>query len=109
MLAEVSGPSGTASNALRPKRLPIHIGSASERARPAVQSFFVPDQMNRTEPNRRYNWTDPSHVLQVNSSAVASVISVVTQAANTTVATERVKQRVGHIAQRQNPRRQFFG
>jgi hypothetical protein len=32
------------------KRLPIHIGSAGERARPPVQSFFVLDQMNRTEP-----------------------------------------------------------
>jgi hypothetical protein len=36
---------------VRPKRLPIHIGSAGERARPPVQSFFVLDQMNRTEPN----------------------------------------------------------
>jgi hypothetical protein len=53
MLVEVSGPSGTASNTLRPKRLPIHIGSAGERARPPVQSFFVLDQMNRTEPNRK--------------------------------------------------------
>jgi hypothetical protein len=45
----------TASNTLRPKRLPIHIGSAGERARPPVQSFFVPDQMNRTEPNREHD------------------------------------------------------
>jgi hypothetical protein len=50
MLVEVSGLCGTASKTLRPKRLPIHIGSAGERARPPVQSFFVPDQMNRTEP-----------------------------------------------------------
>jgi hypothetical protein len=28
------------------------MGSAGERARPPVQSFFVLDQMNRTEPNR---------------------------------------------------------
>ena len=33
MLVEVSGPSGTASNTLRPRRLPIHIGSVDERAR----------------------------------------------------------------------------
>jgi hypothetical protein len=53
MLVEVSGPCGTAkSDTLRPKRLPIHIGSAGERARPPVLNFFVPDQMNRTEPNR---------------------------------------------------------
>jgi hypothetical protein len=52
MLVEVSGPCGTAkSDTLRPKRLPVHIGSAGERARPPVQSFFVPGQMNRTEPN----------------------------------------------------------
>jgi hypothetical protein len=49
MLLEVSGPCGTVSNTLRPKRLPIHIGSAGERARPPVQSFFVLGQMNRTE------------------------------------------------------------
>jgi hypothetical protein len=54
MLVEVSGPCGTASNTLRPKRLPIHIGSAGERARPPVQSFFVLDQMNQTEPKKRY-------------------------------------------------------
>jgi hypothetical protein len=47
---------GTAkSDTLRPKRLPIHIrvGSAGERSRPPVQSFFVqlPHEPNRTEPN----------------------------------------------------------
>jgi hypothetical protein len=55
MLVEVSGPCGTASNTQPTKTqttsLGIHIGSAGERARPPVQSFFVPDQMNRTEPN----------------------------------------------------------
>jgi hypothetical protein len=51
MLVEVSGPCGTAkSDTLRPKRLPIHIGLAGERARPPVLNFFVLDQMNRTEP-----------------------------------------------------------
>jgi hypothetical protein len=56
MLVEVSGQCGTALNTLRPKRLPIHIGSAGERARPPVQSVFVPDQMNRTEPKRLWLW-----------------------------------------------------
>jgi hypothetical protein len=54
MLVEVSVPCGTASNTLRPKRLPIHIGSAGERARLPVQSFFVyrPNEPI-TQPNRR--------------------------------------------------------
>jgi hypothetical protein len=39
--------------------LPIHIGSAGERARPPVQSFFVPGQMNRTEPNPPNFRTEP--------------------------------------------------
>jgi hypothetical protein len=51
---------GTAkSDTLRPKRFPIHVGSAGERARPPVQSFiFVlkrPNEPNRTDtelPNR---------------------------------------------------------
>jgi hypothetical protein len=46
---------------------PIHIGSAGERARPPVQSFFVLGQMNRTEPNRHKtartsNRTEPSGI-----------------------------------------------
>jgi hypothetical protein len=70
MLVEVSGPCGTAkSDTLRPKRLPIHIGSAGERARPPVLNFFVLDQMNRTEPKSRstvmcVHLTNPARVLR---------------------------------------------
>jgi hypothetical protein len=52
MLVEVSGPSGTASNTLRPKRLPIHIGSAGERARTRPELLRTrPNEPNRTEPS----------------------------------------------------------
>jgi hypothetical protein len=44
---------------LRPKRLPIHVGSAGKRARPPVQSFFVLGQMNRTEPNCPHSSVHP--------------------------------------------------
>jgi len=63
MLVEVSGPCCAAkSDTLRPKRFPIHRGSAGERARPPVQSFFVPDQMNRT--NNRWLTACPSRAVR---------------------------------------------
>jgi hypothetical protein len=56
MLVEVSGPSGTASNTLRPKRLPIHIGSAGVRREgPSSRPELLrtrPNEPNRTEPRQ---------------------------------------------------------
>jgi hypothetical protein len=64
MLVEVSGLCATAkSDTLRPKRLPIHIGSAGERARPPVQSLifvcYYQAKMNRT---RRTSQSDRGHL-----------------------------------------------
>jgi hypothetical protein len=70
---EVSGPCGTASNTLRPRRLPIHIWSAGERARPPVQSFFVPGQMNRTEPNRARDGVQSLLLLRSFSTRTATI------------------------------------
>jgi hypothetical protein len=45
----------------------LGLGSTGERARPLVHSFFVLDQMNRTEPNRTEpNRTEPKSNPEVN-------------------------------------------
>jgi hypothetical protein len=47
-LLEVSGPSSTASNTLRPKRLHIRMGSVGA----PVQTFVLRRRPKQTEPNR---------------------------------------------------------